>query len=434
MALIYPFQGFRYNRQIVEDLNLVVTQPYDKTTPQMQQEYYRRSPYNVVRITLNLEKNEDPKTRYPEAGTAFRRWIDQKVLVQDPLPAIYAYYQEYVIEGQKRMQRGFIALLDLKSSASGIIPHERTLDAPKQDRLQLMRSLEGNDDVIYMLYGDDTLRVNHIMDREISARPPEMEVRDEYEAIHRIWSITDPGALEGIQNAMLDQRLFIADGHHRFETSVNFMNECEGQNWKPDGIESFDKRMVTCFNSTDGVTILPTHRLIRDLPSFNASGFVKQIKQHFEVEPVQSAELLWKTMEEDRGNNVFGFYSANPKQFCLLRLKEQMSEDPLLLKHSKPYRQLDVSILHALLLERHLGIDENKLAAQSHVDYARERAYCIRMIDEGQYQAAFFLNPTPAEQMQRVASLGERMPQKSTDFFPKLLTGLVFMKMKIRKD
>ena len=194
MALIYPFQGFRYNRQIVEDLNLVVTQPYDKTTPQMQQEYYRRSPYNVVRITLNLEKNEDPKTRYPEAGTAFRRWIDQKVLVQDPLPAIYAYYQEYVIEGQKRMQRGFIALLDLKSSASGIIPHERTLDAPKQDRLQLMRSLEGNDDVIYMLYGDDTLRVNHIMDREISARPPEMEVRDEYEAIHRIWSITDPGA------------------------------------------------------------------------------------------------------------------------------------------------------------------------------------------------------------------------------------------------
>ena len=150
MALIYPFQGYRYNKQMVEDLNLVVTQPYDKTSPEMQQDYYQRSPYNVVRITLNLEKKEDPNTRYPEAGSTFRRWVDQRILVQDSLPAIYAYYQEYAVEGQKRLQRGFIALLDLQSSASGIIPHERTLDAPKRDRLQLMRSLESNDDVIYM--------------------------------------------------------------------------------------------------------------------------------------------------------------------------------------------------------------------------------------------------------------------------------------------
>ena len=137
MALVFPFRGFRYNKDAVGDLNRVVTQPYDKTTPSMQDEYYRRSPYNVVRITLNLEKRKDPETRYPEAGSTFRQWLEQKVLVQDPLPAIYAYYQEYEIEGQTRLQKGFIALLDLKNSGAGIIPHEHTLAAPKQDRLQL---------------------------------------------------------------------------------------------------------------------------------------------------------------------------------------------------------------------------------------------------------------------------------------------------------
>ncbi len=434
MALIYPFQGYRYNKQTVKDLNLVVTQPYDKTSPKMQQDYYRRSPYNVVRITLNLEKTEDPKTRYLDAGSTFRDWIDQEVLVQDSSPAFYVYYQEYAIGGHKKLQKGFVALLDLKSSASGIIPHERTLDAPKQDRLQLMRSLESNDDLIYMLYSEKTLAVNRIMDEQTAGRLPEIEVRDEYDAIHRIWKITDPEALAAIQEAMNNQKLFIADGHHRFETSVNFMNECERQNWKTDGIESFDKRMVTCFNSADGVTILPTHRLIRDLPEFDAAEFLKQIEKHFDVAPVPSAALLWKKMEQERHKNVFGFFPAGLKQYYLLRMKKQDIEDPLLLMHSEPYRQLDVSILHALLLERYLGIDEGKLAAQAHVDYAREHAACIQWVEKGKYQAAFFLNPTPAEQMQQVASLGERMPQKSTDFFPKLLTGLVFMRMKIRKD
>ncbi len=433
MAILYPFQGYRYNKETVKDLNLVVTQPYDKTTPQMQQEYYQRSPYNAVRITLNLEKNKDPNTGYPDAGLTFRQWIDQKVLIQDSSPAIYAYYQEYVIEGQPKLQRGFIALLDLGSSAASIIPHERTLDAPKQDRFQLMRSIEANDDVIYMLYGDDTLAVNRIMDEQISNRPSEIEVKDEYEAIHRIWTITDPIALKEIQNSMSSQKLFIADGHHRFETSVNFMNECVRRNWKTAGIESFDKRMVACFNSADGVTILPTHRLIRDLQAFDASAFLKKIEQHFEVESLPSATVLWNAMEQGQNDNVFGFFSSGLKKCYLLRLKKQAKEDPILLKHNEVYRQLDVSILHALLLERYLGIDEIKLAAQAHVDYARERASCVQMVEQGSYQAVFFLNPTPAQQMQRVASLGERMPQKSTDFFPKLLTGLLFMKMKIQK-
>jgi uncharacterized protein (DUF1015 family) len=433
MALVYPFRGFRYNKEVVGDFAAVVTQPYDKTTPSMQDDYYQRSPYNVVRITLNSEKKNDADTQYSQAGAIFNQWIERKVLRQDDRPAIYPYYQEYAFEGETRLQRGFISLLDLKNSGSGIIPHEHTLAAPKRDRLHLMRSIEGNEDLIYMLYSDSSLTVDRIMDESISGKAPEIDVKDEYGAIHRIWAITDPTALRSIQEAMQSQRLFIADGHHRFETSINFMHECEQRNWRTAGVESFDKRMVTCFNSAGQVTILATHRLVRDLPAFDARVFRRTIEPLFAVELIPSAAVLWKKMREERESHVFGFY-AGSGEFYLLRMKPSAGEDPLLLKHSEAYRELDVSILHSLLLERFLGIDEGKLEEQTNIDYMRERESCIRLIEDRKYQAAFFLNPTTAEQMQRIASSGERLPQKSTDFYPKLLTGLVFMKMQIGKQ
>jgi len=191
--------------------------------------------------------------------------------------------------------------------------------------------------------------------------------------------------------------------------------------------------MVTCFNSVDGVTILATHRLIRDLPSFDARSVLAALGEHFHVDPASSAEDLWKKMKQGQSETAFGFYPASLKKFFLLRLKKEAMEDPLLLKYSRASRRLDVTVLHALILECRLGIDEDKLAAQAHIDYARDRASSVRLADEGKYQAVFYLNPTTAEQMLQVASLGERMPQKSTDFFPKLLTGLVFMKMEIAK-
>ncbi len=423
MAFVYPFRGFRYNKEVVGDFDNVVAQPYDKTTAAMQEDYYRRSPYNVVRITLNMEKRDNPESQYPEAASILRQWIADKILIQDALPSMYAYYQDYMVEGQRKTQRGFIALLDLSNSESGIIPHEHTLAAPKQDRLRLMRSIEANEDFIYMLYSDDTLAVNRLIDESISGKKAEIEVTDEYGAIHRIWAITDPEALGAIQNAMLHKKLFIADGHHRFETSINFMNECREKGWKPAAVESFDKRMVTCFNTADGVTILPTHRLIRDLPEFDADTFLRRIEEQFRVDPFPSAAALWEEMKKGRSDITIGFYPASSRNFYILRLK----------KGPGTGRPLDVTVLHSLLLERFLGIDESKLAAQSHLDYMRERELAVELINQGKYQAAFFLNPTTPEQMQQIASKGERMPQKSTDFYPKLLTGLVFAKMKIEK-
>ena len=433
MAQIYPFNGFLYNREITGDPNKVVTQPYDKTSPAMQDEYYERSPYNVVRITLNKEKRNDPETSYADAGATFRKWIDEKVLSPQCKPAIYPYYQEYAVDGKAYLQKGFISLLDIKKSGGEIIPHEQTLAAPKQDRLRLLRSVEGNEDLIYMLYNDEALTINRVMDKHIANIRPVIETTDEFGATHRVWALTDPAAIEEIQSAMLSQNLFIADGHHRFETAVNFMRECEHNGWTPAGLESFDKRMVACFNSAAGVTILATHRLLRDLHGFSAANFLQSIEEHFTVEKLESAELLWKRMHEGRDLHVFGFYAGSGK-FYLLTMKPSALSDAVFQKRSEHWRELDVSILHTLILNRCLGIDEEKLARQTNIDYARSREACIERVDAGKYQAAFLLNPTTPGQLQRIASTGERMPQKSTDFFPKLLTGLVFIKMQIRKS
>jgi uncharacterized protein (DUF1015 family) len=210
------------------------------------------------------------------------------------------------------------------------------------------------------------------------------------------------------------------------------MKECEAQGLKPAAVESFDKRLIACFNSADqGTTILPTHRLVRGVPNFTSAVFLGMAGQFFEIEGLGSAELLWQRMKAGaQVNHVFGFYPADTRRFHLLSLREEAKIDPLMLAHPEAYRHLDVSILHTLVLDRFLGIDEAKLVAQENVDYFRDRQGCVREVDAGRYQAAFFLNPTTVEQMQRIALLGERMPQKSTDFFPKLLTGLVLMKMR----
>jgi uncharacterized protein (DUF1015 family) len=434
MALIYPFQGYRYNKAVAQDLNLVVTQPYDKIPVELQSDYYRRSPYNVVRITRNAEKNTEPETAYADAGSTFRRWCEEQVLVREPVPALYAYFQDYEADREEKTQHGFIALLDLKHPSRGPIPHERTLAEPKMDRLRLMRSTESNDDLIYTLYTDERLVVNRLLEERTAARSPEIEVRDDYGVIHRVWPIVDPKTIKIIRDSMVPEELFIADGHHRFETSLNFLKECEAKGWKPGGPESFDKRLIACFNSADqGTTILPTHRLIRNLERFDSATFLAAAARYFDVIPVASGAELWDLMKRGNGDHLFGFYPADTRAFALLRLKEEEGVDSLMLRHGEAYRRLDVSILHVLILDRLLGITEKMLVAQTHIDYARERDNCVELVGHGKYQAVFFLNPTTVEQVQRVALLGERMPQKSTDFYPKLLTGLVLMKMSIKR-
>jgi uncharacterized protein (DUF1015 family) len=434
MAEIHPFRGYRYNPSVVGDLNLVVTQPYDKIPDELQRDYYARSPFNVARITRSIEKADNPETDYSDAAATLQAWIRDGVLRQDPAPSIYAYEQEYDFDGEVRKQLGFVALLDVKHSAGGVLAHERTLAGPRNDRLRLMRATEANEDSIYTLYTDEKSVVNRALQEQTAGRAPDVDVRDDHGVAHRLWVVSAPSAHRIIRNAMVPEELFIADGHHRFETSMNFLKECEEKGWKRGGPESFDKRLVTCFNSADrSITILPTHRVVRDLSGFDPERFVRDAGRFFEVSSVPGEPELHREMKRNADTHCFGFCAAGLDGFRLLVLREEAKVDPLMLAHAEAYRHLDVSILHTLLLDHLLGINEAKLSAESHIDYYRERSKCLDRVRAGTAQCAFFLNPTSVEQVQRIALLGERMPQKSTDFYPKLVTGLVFMKMAIAK-
>ena len=433
MAHLFPFQAYRYSSAVAGDPALAVTQPYDKISPEMRKEYYRRSLYNVVRLTKGLEQLDNPDTNYPEAARALQAWIDQGALVQDALPSIYAYYLQYDFEGEHLLRKGFVSLLDLLRSAAGVLPHEGTLASSKLDRLRLLRSTECNEDMIFMIYTEDKLKVNRILEEATSRRAPELKVKDEFGVVHRLWSLSDPKTIRQIQDAMVPEELFIADGHHRYEAALGYKKECEALGWKPACAESFHHRVVACFNSADGgITILPTHRVIVNVPGFDRRAFLGAAEKYFEAESCPNASELWQRMETSRdSSHAFGFYTKG--KFTLLRLRRESAVVPLMMAHAEAYRKLDVSILHHVILARLLGIREDLAAEQDQVEFAREREACVHRVDAGAARAAFFLNPTTVEQVQRIALLGERMPLRSTDFYPKLLSGLAFMKMRIVK-
>ena len=434
MTRIEPFRALHYDAAQIGDPSTVVVQPYDKISEELQQQYYERSPYSAVRITKNQEKVVDPDTDYPDAGNCLNRWLEQRILVQDPAPALYPYYQRFEVDGETKTRKGFIGLLDLDAAGNGILSHERTMAAPKLDRLRLMRRLECNDDLIFMLYPDESRETTSLVDEAVRNAAPVLEAQDDFMVRHQVWSVSDPAVIQQVQNVMASRELYIADGHHRYETSVNFRTECMEKGWKAAAPESFHKRLVACFNTFDeGIAILPTHRLVRDLTEFDASTFLDRARESFDVHPVGSVEEFWHRMRVEQSHHVFGFYGGDSKTFHLLRLHGSAKSDPALVAKGEALKALDVTILHTLVLEKLLGINEAKLVAESHVDFARDRASCIERVDSGSHQAVFFMNPTSVEEVQRVARTGARMPQKSTDFYPKLLTGLVLMKMQIAK-
>jgi uncharacterized protein (DUF1015 family) len=431
MATVEPFRGYRYNQKIVGDLKDVVTQPYDKIGLELQEEYYRRSPYNVARVIKNTEKNADPETIYPDAGRTFREWTETGVLVQDAEPGYYAYFQVFEVEGKTYTRKGLVGLVALEGP-TGVRAHERTLAGPKADRLRLMRATEGNDGQVFMLYPDPDGVLNGVMDRFTSGTPL-IEVPDDFGAVHKLWQITDGGAIAEIKRGLEDKDLFIADGHHRYETAVNFMKECRAKGWKPMGVETFTHRMMTLVSMDDpDLVVLPSHRLVRDLPDFQLDRFLEALQEDFEVQQVHTRQALFKGL--DIGKKwTFGLGADGGNRLFVLRLKDSSIVDRRIGGDMSPHwKSLDVTVLHWLILERLLGIDAAKLEAQAHVDYGRDKEEALDQL-QGRYQLAFLVKPTSVMDVRAVAAAGERMPQKSTDFYPKLLTGMVFMKMQIEK-
>jgi uncharacterized protein (DUF1015 family) len=434
MAHIAPFRAYRFDPAIVGDLAPIVTQPYDKINPKLQDEYYARSPHNMARVIKSKEQIANPSTDYPEAGEVFRQWLSTGVLRQDTEPALYPYYQVFKADGREFTRKGFVALVALEEGQ--VRAHERTLAGPKADRLRLLRQIEANDELIFMLFSDAEGRVVDAMDQVTKKSAPLIEVKDDFGETHRVWRITDAKTISQFSKYLADRELLIADGHHRFETALNFKHLCEEKNWKPVGVETFTHRMMALFPMEDpGLVILPTHRLIHSVKDFNGAHLVENLRQGFDVESLKTAKELFARMEKGRTAHVFGLRAIGTSEpYYLLRLKDlSVMEKIAPADLSSESKALDVVILHTLILEKLLGIDAKALEAETNCLYARDAGKALERVGDGTVQAAFLLNATRVEQVRAVAEQGERMPQKSTDFYPKLLTGLLLMKMQIEK-
>jgi uncharacterized protein (DUF1015 family) len=435
MARIYPFRAWRYNSSAVR-LEDVVTQPYDKISPAMQQAYYQRSPYNLVRLILGLPELFDAdggENVYTRAARDFRGWREQGVLVQEKDPCVFAYSQRFKdpVAGVAKERRGFIALGKLHEYSEQVVfRHEHTLSKPKSDRLNLLRATRAHFGQIFMLYSDPAGSVEKILYE--GAGPAESEVSDEYGVSHRLWRINDPAAIRLLATTMADKRLIIADGHHRYETALNYIKECAqpaaaaseyGSSHLPQPPYPESATMMTFVNmDSEGLVILPTHRVVHGLKGFTQADFLKAAGEFFTVEPLAEidAECCMRKLGAEQG---IAFAAVMKAGAFLLRSNLEASAS-LLAGLPERQQQLDLTHLHTVLLGHVLGLSPEMVKEQTNIRYLRDAAEAVEQVRRGEADVVFLTNPVTMEQLREVAFAGEVMPQKSTDFYPKLLSGL----------
>lgn len=431
MARVYPFKGYCYNEEKVGDLNKIVTQPYDKIDNNKQNYYYQQSAHNIVRLILARE--EGGQDRYQTAVSYLNKWIKEDALVQDQEPSFYAYWQEYEVKGKKYTRKGFVGLGKLEGE-EGVKAHENTLEGPKADRLNLIRATEANFGHIFMLYSDPQKTILKLLDNGVAKRNPAIKVSDEDGNKHLLWKITDVKLIKDIQEAMMDKTLYIADGHHRYQTALNYCNECYDKGWQSIDNEGFNNRLMTFINIDDpGLNILATHRMVYGLSNFKIEEFIEKACKDFIIQEYDNKDDLF-TVLDDNKEHIFGFKARKDHRYYSLKLKDNILMEKQLTGRSTHWKNLDVVILHKIILEQYLGIDEQALAAKSNIDYVRYRETALNKLEDGDYQATFILNPTKVAEVKNIADENERMPQKSTDFYPKLLTGLVINRLNIKKN
>jgi len=427
MAKIYPFRALRYDSAKVSPAQ-VVTQPYDKITPAMQDRYYAASPYNLVRIILGkAEPGDDEHNNvYSRAAASLQHWRAEQVLVRDAEPSIYLYTQTFKVPGEpaetQLERRGFIAAGQLEEYDKKIVfRHEQTLSKPKADRLNLLRATRSHFGQIFMLYSDPAGAADSSLRQN---RPPDVEVRDEYDVIHRMWQVSDPATIEKVQAAMDDKKLIIADGHHRYETALNYRNEMR-QRGGGDANALYECLMMTFVNmDSPGLVVLPTHRVVFGLDGFDVAAMNAKLGKYFDVEDLGPVTDVKPAMDRlrDAARQSSALLAVSAKGAFLLR-SHRVQDSPALAGQSERQRALDVVQLHKLVLEETLGMSEDDIRSQKHLKYVREAEDAAEEVRKGA-NVAFLMNPVPMQQVRDIALGGEVLPQKSTDFFPKLLSGL----------
>jgi uncharacterized protein (DUF1015 family) len=441
MAQVYPFRAFRYNPSRIP-FDRVLTQPYDKISPAMQEKYYAADAHNLITVEKGRAYPSDtPQNNvYTRAGAAIEEWIHTQVVVQDPAPSFYAYTQEYTVPGteEQRTRRGFIGAGKLEEYSAGVVfRHEQTLSGPKADRLELLRHTKTHTGQLFMLYSDAEKRIDVILAEAESAAAPATEMRDEYGVVHRLWVIAEPQRTAAIQKAMEGQKLVIADGHHRYETALNYRNERRTRTGKIDPEAPYERVMMTFINTrTEGLTILPTHRVAAQVHDFSWRGVRRYLEPWFTAdefpfsgsgERSEAKKKFLAKLTSAREKRAIGVYpdaGGHKRAFYVLTLREGANLEQLLPSVSPLQRELDVVLLHEGILEPALGITPQAVTAEANLTYEREALAALDAVDSGRAQIAFLLNPCDVEQVMKIATAGEVMPQKSTDFYPKLMSGI----------
>ncbi|MHB1458956.1 MAG: DUF1015 domain-containing protein [Armatimonadota bacterium] len=424
MATVRPFRGVMYNQKKVGNLNDVVTPPYDVISPVDQQAYYDRNPYSVVRLILPKEdESAGPTSKYESSASYLNKWLDDGILQRDDNPALYAIRQQYEINGEVKQRLGFTCLVKLEDYSQGtVLPHENILAKPMDDRLNMLRFTMSNYDSVFGLYADRETET--ILGKEIQPTPDAFAT-DKDGVLCELWKISDTNAISGIMKALEKQSILIADGHHRYAAALAFRDEMRKSAGTINLEAPYEYVMMTLVSLDDpGLVVLPTHRMIRNLESFNASAFINQLSEHFEISEI-AADTLTQSVEAlfSKGH-AFGLCIGR-KAYTVMLKPNVRPEELIATPGSAALKNLDVTILHTLILDRYLGIGSKQMAAQSNLTYTRSADEAIRLMDEGTYQMAFLMNPTRVSEVRAIAASGEKMPQKSTFFYPKLLAGMI---------
>jgi len=424
MVEVVPFNGLRYNEEKSGPLAELIAPPYDVIRPNMQEELYARNPYNVVRLILGkqFEDDNDSNSRYTRSAKDFTDWQSKDILKEDAEPSFYVYSQEYTFNGQTNNRIGFFARVRLEDFDKGnICPHEMTLAKAKRDRAQLIRACRANFSPVFSLFSDPGGTIDGKL-AKIIEQPPLTEI-DEDSVIHRIWKVNDTETVQFLSGSFKDKKVYIADGHHRYETSLAYHKE--------HGAEVPDSAHVMMFLTNldaQSLAIYPIHRQLKCPAPFNRQTFIKQLEPYFNVESLpkdQTADQLTTLLEKTGKDGITFCAYLGQGDALLLKLKDIEKVVPFMKDDSNDLKVLDVYQLHTLVLRELLGIDTRKPEHQQYITYNVRTAESMANVDAGTFDLVFFMNSTRMDQVRELAERGIRLPQKATYFYPKLLSGLV---------
>lgn len=428
MIKVTPFRGWLYDLDIAGPLDEVTAPPYDVISPDQQEALYQKNPYNVVRLILGKEFTTDSENdnRYTRSAKFFKDWIREGVLKKDDKPGFYLYSQEYEFEGENFCRAGFFARVKTEDFSEGnICPHEFTLSKAKTDRKKLLNACHANFSPIFGLYSDPEGSIDNYLNQGAKAEP--ISAIDDGKAIHKMWRLNNDKNNQVICNLLRDKKIYIADGHHRYETALAFAKE-NGETI-PD---SSHVMMFLANMDSDSMSIFPIHRAIKSPTPFDREAFLKRASEYFDVIPwnaeVSSSEIKSRLLEFGKESPAFCAYMGKDHTYTLIA-NDPKNILPLLDKNEpRDLQVLDVMQLHAILFREILNIDTREKESQQFVAYTVNSEEAIAKVDAGDFDIAFFTNPTPIDEVRRLADMGIRLPQKSTFFYPKLLSGLVINK------